>query len=342
VPLSVLEYTTLEGDLAPIVARLPTASGVGQLLGPQGRNLILARASNLRKWASSHLGLGDPPPPGRRPKTNLAGIATALGWARTVSPFGQRLLYERMAAPLIPLADRRDLKPPAFLHLDPRERFPRVTLSDGAGPTTFGPFRSRRQAEQARDAVNRRFRLRPCDYVFEPDPALSLGLGCLFAQVRSCAAPCLARLSEGDYRGLAAEAAAWLAGAAPRIDAPAEVPDLVSAVEGSRALVIGVGRKEVEIYPVWEGRVQEENAACVTPADLAPAIAGLQWGACEGPADWPWLADWITSSSGRGSWVPVRDPSDRAALAAAVWKLLPSRFAAPAGGGNVGASKGGE
>jgi hypothetical protein len=169
-----------------------------------------------------------------------------------------------------------------------------------------------------------------------------MGLGCLFAQVRSCAAPCLARLSEGDYRRLAAEAAAWLSGVAPRTDAPAEVPDVVSAVEGSRALVIGVGRKEVEIYPVWEGRVQEENAASVTPGDLAAAIAELEWRACEGPADWPWLAAWISSSSGRGSWIPVRDPSDRAALTAAVRDALPSRFAALAGGGNVGASKGGE
>ena len=145
--------------------------------------------------------------------------------------------------------------------------------------------------------MNRRFRLRPCDYVFDPDPALAVGLGCLFAQVRSCAAPCLARLSEGDYRGLAVEAAAWLSGAVPRADAPPEVPEVVSAVEGSRALVIGAGRKELEIYPVWQGRVQEENATSVAPGDLAAAIAELEWGASEGPADWPWLAAWIASPS---------------------------------------------
>ena len=129
---------------------------------------MLAQPSNLRKWAASHLGLGDPPPPGRRPKTNLAGIATAVGWARTGSPFGQRLLYERLAAPLIPLAERRDLKPPAFLHLDPGERFPRVVRArqGRAGDLRAVPEPS--PAEKARDAVNRRFGLRPCDVRVRP------------------------------------------------------------------------------------------------------------------------------------------------------------------------------
>ena len=110
-------------------------------------------------------------------------------------------------APLVPLSARRDLKPPRYLHLDPAERFPRVTVrgTRRERAALFGPFRDRRGARSARDAVSQRsFPLRPCDYAFEPDPALPLGLGCLYAQVRTCAAPCLSRVSEEAYRALAA------------------------------------------------------------------------------------------------------------------------------------------
>jgi hypothetical protein len=343
VPLPGLCFVDLEGDPADVVARLPAGSGVGQFLGPEGRNLMLIPASNLRKWAASHLGLGKSPVPGRRPKTNLSGIATSVGWARTASPFAQRLLYERLVAPLIPLGERRDLKPPAFLHIEPAHRFPRVTVRDAEeGPAgLYGPFRNRRAAEKARDAVNHVFALRPCDYAFEPDPELALGLGCLFAQVGSCAAPCLARTSEEDYRALAGRGAAWLAAPAGRTDAPPSVPPTVARVEGALAVVVGVGRKEVGLFPVREGRVLDSAAITAESDQIATAAARLEWPAAEGADDWPWLAAWLASPRGRGSYILVDDASDRAALAAAIHVQLPARFARPSAGGNVGTSRGG-
>jgi hypothetical protein len=342
VPLPGLTFLALEGDLDGCLARVPTAAGVGQFLGADGRHLMLAPSANLRKWAASHLGLGKPPPPGRRPKTNLAGIATSLGWATTSSPFTQRLLYERLAAPIIPLSERRDLKPPAFLHLEPRDRFPRVTVRGGERGRAglFGPFRSRGAAEKARDAVNRRFRLRPCDYSFEPDPDLPLGVGCLYAQVRSCAAPCLARVSEADYRALAGRAADWLSDPAARPDAPEGVPATVEAVETARAVVLGVGRRELELYPVLGGRVLEDAVVVTAPDELEAAVARLDWSGEGGRDDWPWLAEWMGSARGKSSYLSVRLVGDRAGLAAAIRGVLPARFAAPSAGGNVGTSQG--
>jgi excinuclease ABC subunit C len=333
VSLPALAFTPLAGDVAGGIARVPAAAGVGQILGPGGQSLLLSLASNLRQWAASHLGLGKPPAPGRRPKTNLAAIATAIGWAEADAPFRQRLIYERLVAPLVPAASRRDLKPPAFLHLDPAARFPRVTVRGaGEGPARlFGPFRDRRAAEKARDAVQRLFPLRPCDYAFEPDPALALGLGCVFAQVRSCAAPCLRRVSEDQYRALAARAAAWLALPPARSEAPAAVPATVAA-DDARGLVVDAGRKEVGLYPVARGCVIEEAAAVVSPADVDDAVARLDWPDTGRPDDWPWLAAWLRSAKGRASYVVAGDAADRAALAAAVRAALPARFAAPAPG----------
>lgn len=335
--LPALAFVPTAGDVAGAVARVPASAGVGQILGPGGESLLLATASNLRKWAGSHLGLGKPVAPGRRPKTNLASVATAIGWVEADAPFRQRLLYERMVAPLVPLSARRDLKPPAFLHLDPSQRFPRVSVrgTDGGPHGLFGPFRDRRAAEKARDALHRLFPLRPCDFAFEPDPALPLGLGCLYAQVRSCAAPCLARAGEEEYRGLAARAAAWLADPGARETAPPAVPPAVSAAEGARAVVVDAGRTQIGLYPVRAGRVLEEAAVLAPPAELESAAAALAWPDGGGGGDWPWLAAWLRSPRGRASWVPAGP--DAAALLAAVRAALPARLAAPAGG-NVGPS----
>jgi len=342
VSLPALAFARIAGDVAAAVAQVPAAPGVGQILGPDGRNLLLATASNLRRWAASHLGLGKAAAPGRRPKTNLAGIATAIGWATADAPFRQRLLYERLVALLVPASARRDRKPPVFLHLEPAQRFPRVTVRDaGEGPAgLFGPFRDRRAAEKARDAVHRLFPLRPCDYAFEPDPALPLGLACLYAQVRSCAAPCLVRVSEEEYRDLAARAAAWLALPSARAEAPAAVPAIVSAVDLALGLIVDAGRREIGLYPVARGRVLDEAAVTVLPADVDAGVARLSWPEVGGPDDWAWLAAWLRSPRGRASCVLTGDVADRQALAAAVRSALPARFAAPAPGGNVEAAQG--
>jgi hypothetical protein len=211
----------------------------------------------------------------------------------------------------------------------------------GEGPAgLFGPFRDRRAAEKAKDALHRLFPLRPCDYAFEPDLALPLGLGCLYAQVRSCAAPCLARVSEEEYRDLAARAAAWLALPSARTAAPVAVPAIVSAVDLARGLIVDAGRREIGLYPVARGRVLEAGAATVPPTEIDAGVARLDWSDAGGPDDWPWLAAWLRSPRGRTSYVLAGDVVDRQALAAAVRAALPARFAAPATGDNVGVTQG--
>ena len=85
--LQALARVALAGDAGPALARgARRARASGQILGPEGSSLLLGTASNLRRWAASHLGLGRPRPAAggraRRPKTNLAGIATAVALGR--------------------------------------------------------------------------------------------------------------------------------------------------------------------------------------------------------------------------------------------------------------------
>ena len=326
-PAPALALLDLSGGVEPALASVPTRPGVGQLLGPDGRNLVLGTAANLRRWAASHLGLGKPAPAGRRPRTNLAGIAATVGFVETQGSFHQRLTYERLMALVVPLSARRDLKPPAFLHLDPTQRFPRVAIAGLApeGPL-FGPFRDRRAAEQARDAVHRMFPLRPCDFRFEPDPSLPLGLSCLYAQVRSCAAPCLVRTSEEEYRALASRAAAWLADPGSRADAPSAVPATVAAATSGRALVVDPAHGSVGLFPVLGGCVLESAARWPAAEELEAALRALEWPAerATGDSDWPWLTSWLRGSRARAAFLVPGDGEPIPALAARVRALLPA------------------
>ena len=260
-----------------------------------------------------------------------------MRFLQTRGPFQQRLVYERLIAPLVPLAMRRDLKQPAWLHLDPAERFPRLRVegSLGDGPGLFGPFRERRAAEKARDAVQRRFPLRPCDYRFEPAEELALGMACLYAQVRSCAAPCLRRVSEEQYRELATEVAGWLSDPARRTEAPAVVPAVVASAATARALVVDLRRERVGLYPVLGGRVLDEAAREVALDELPQALAALDWTPREGPSDWPWLLAWLRSPKARACYLPV--VGEPRAIEESVRALVRTTPGGP--GDNVGATR---
>jgi hypothetical protein len=307
----------LDDDLAGRLREIPAAAGVGQILGEGGRSLVIGRPAHLRRWAASHLGAGKPRRSGARPPTDLRPVARTLEFRVTTSGFHQRLVFERLMARYVPASARRDLKPPAYLHLDPGERFPRVTVrslvSDPAG--LFGPFRHRGGAARAVAALHKQFPLRPCDYVFEPTPDLALGLGCVYAQVRTCAAPCLVRTSEDAYRGLAAEASQFLSRPQARPeDARAWIPDWVAAAD-ARALVVEKGRDGFEIYPVVAGQVMERQAVTVRDEDIENALDGLNWTGASGTGhDRDWLAAWLYTPRRAGRYVVLEGDENGAAL----------------------------
>jgi hypothetical protein len=329
--VSVFTTIVLAGDLEEALQGLPPRAGVGQILGPEGRNLVIGRPAHLRRWAANQLGLGKPAPKGKRPPTDLSPIATAVAFAESTSPFHQRLLFERLMERHVAREKRRDLKPIAFLHLDPTERFPRLVVRGAAEelPSSFGPFRDRRAAERVRAALHKVWPLRPCDYAFEPDPQLALGLGCLYAQVRSCAAPCLARVSEAGYRGLAAEVAAVLDGGPRPQELEGVLPPFV-ANAGARGVVVASNREGGELYPVWGGAVLEESRVSLDREALHPetraleaALASLRFQTREPPRDdRPWLLAWLAAPRRGGAYLVPPPSHDVSTLAARVREVL--------------------
>jgi hypothetical protein len=323
-----MQTVTLGGDrdVAAALGDVPAEPGVGQILGPDGRNLVIGKSSNLRRWAASHLGSGPPPKKGERPRTDLRPVATAIKHAATRSDFQQRLVYERLMARHVPLRARSDLRPPASLHLDPAERFPRVSVRSGwmpAGPGSYGPFRDRGGAHQALAALHKRFPLRPCDYTFEPRPDLPLGLGCLYFQVKTCAAPCVHHTGEEDYRRLATQAARFLSAPWERpAEAGEPIPAWVGAEAGSRAVIVERG-DELTLHPVRDWAVLDDAVVRAAEPDLDQALQRLRFDAPVGQRDdRAWLLSWLHAPRRSGVLVPLWTTDDVGAMALAVRAAL--------------------
>lgn len=317
-----LTTVALDGDLAEALDGVPAVAGVGQILGPARKSLVIGRPANLRRWAASHLGAPRSRKKGARPPVDLRPIATAVAFLPATSAFHQRLAFERLMARYVAPSARRDLKPAFYLHLDPDERFPRITLRSGldreAAAALYGPFRNRGAADRARQGILKRHRLRPCDYVFEPEPALPLGLGCVYAQVATCAAPCLARVTEDAYRALARQVVDLLAPTGPRSPEIAALLDpWVASVGDSRALVSDRGLNGLELYPVVHGAVFEDGSA--VRADDEPietALSRLVWPEDAPPCDdSAWLSSWLHASRRGGRYTVFRGRPDDSELA---------------------------
>ena len=292
-----LTTVTLQGGVDAALALIPSAAGVGQIVAAGERNLVIGRPSNLRRWAASHLGRARPvkPAPGKlppRPPTDLTPIAVAIAYVKTTSPFGQRLAFERLMARYVSLAKRRDLKRPAYLRLDLDERFPRLVIQPTPdGGHVFGPFRDSRAATRARDALYKRFRIRPCDFDFKPAHDLPDGLA---AEV--------ARALDGS--GEVTEISPW-----------------VRRADG-RSLVVERGKAGLEVYPIVGGGVIEEAAVAVTLDGLDQSIDALAWTCVAEPRDdTPWLNAW---RHGRHSGVeiPIAAGEAAAAIAARIREVV--------------------
>ena len=293
--MSTLVLTTVPlppGGVDAALALIPAAPGVGQILAEGGKNLVIGRPSNLRRWAAGHLGRARPAKqvPGKippRPPTDLTPIAAAVGYVTTASPFGQRLAYERLMARYVPLSKRRDLKAPAYLRIAPENGFPHLVVESTPDAHVYGPCRDRRAAARARDALYKHFRIRDCDFDFKPAPELPESL-----------AVDVARALEGS----------------PEV---ADVPPWIRR-PGGRSLIVERVKTGLELYPVAGGEVIDDAAVAVAVEGLEPAIDALAWTRATEPRDdTPWLNAWRHGKR-TGVEVPVSDGEPAAAIASRI------------------------
>ncbi len=193
---------------------LPGSPGVYRMIDARGRVLYVGKAKNLKLRVASY---ANP----RRQSTRLLRMVaeTASMEFVTTHTEAEALLLEanliKRLKPRYNILLRDDKSFPSIL-VTGGHPFPRVLKHRGARNRDgdyFGPFASAGAVNQTLAVLQRAFLLRTCsDAVFQ-----NRSRPCLLHQIKRCAAPCVGRIGEDEYRDLVDQARAFLSGDSRRI-----------------------------------------------------------------------------------------------------------------------------
>jgi excinuclease ABC subunit C len=198
------------------IRRLPDKPGCYMMRDSSGRIIYVGKAASLRKRVMSYF----------RQATLRRGSPKLRGLVRSVRDLDYIVLRNEAEAALTEGRLIKEYKPRynvsfkddkrfLLLKANPRQDTPRFELcrikrDDGA--RYFGPYVSSAAARAALDFVEKTFGIRKCSPAV---PDKSTYRHCINDIVRYCSAPCIGKISAGEYRARFEEACAFLRGERP-------------------------------------------------------------------------------------------------------------------------------
>jgi len=195
--------------LTAALPHLPTGPGVYRMQDAKGEVLYVGKAKSVRRRVYSYTQVAKLP---RRLQRMVAATAS-VEVVGTGSEVEALLLESNLIKRYLPRFNvlLRDDKSFPYIHLTGDSDFPRLTKHRGAQEREgryYGPFASAGAVNRTLTALQKAFLLRSCsDSVFA-----NRTRPCLLYQIKRCSAPCVGRIDEAAYRGLVAEAQAFLSG----------------------------------------------------------------------------------------------------------------------------------
>jgi excinuclease ABC subunit C len=185
-------------------AQIPAAPAVC-LVEPRvaGAQSFLFKTQNLKRRLERLLG---PPDPSTK-RLNLQAIANGVRYRLTGSPFEQSLVYYQNARALFPGRYRKlaRIRPPAILKINLRNAYPRCFVTrripvepsgEPTGGVYYGPYRSRKAAEDFAAQALDFFKVRRCQIKIVGDPDYP---GCIYSEMKMCLAPCFQGCTTEQY-----------------------------------------------------------------------------------------------------------------------------------------------
>lgn len=198
-------------DLEAKLAQMPSQPGVYLMKNDEGTILYVGKAKNLRSRVRSYFRKsGD----GRFRMQFLIPNVDDIEFLVTDTEKEALILENTLIKEHKPRfnVNLRDDKTYVNLRLDPRDKYPRLTVvrrpgRDGA--LYFGPYASSQSVRETLRTLSRIFPLRLCtDHVFN-----SRTRPCLYHQIHRCSAPCVpGHVSDEEYQALVEETALFLRG----------------------------------------------------------------------------------------------------------------------------------
>jgi excinuclease ABC subunit C len=183
---------------ADFFAALPARPGVMILeMKVSDAQPYLARTADIRRAAERLLSPADP----ESKRLNLREVVANIRYRVTGSKFEQSFLHYQNARKYFPQRYRAlaRIRPPALLKVNLRNAYPRcyVTRQIRADEGFyFGPFASRRSAEDFSEGFLDLFKTRRCQIKIRRDPDFP---GCIYSEMKMCLAPCFAGCSKEEY-----------------------------------------------------------------------------------------------------------------------------------------------
>ncbi len=192
-----------------VLATLPSRPGVYRMQDARGDVLYVGKARALKNRVTNYTQVDRLPKRLQRmvAQTRSMTIVTTNNEAEALLLEAQLIKRYRPAYNVL----LRDDKSFPFILLRADHAFPRIQKHRGARRAKgnyYGPFASAGSVNTTLNALQKLFLLRSCTDGFMK----RRDRPCLLYQIKRCSAPCVGRISEGDYAELVADAKAFLAG----------------------------------------------------------------------------------------------------------------------------------
>lgn len=188
---------------------LPGSPGVYRMLGPKEQVLYVGKAKNLKKRVTSYTKMT-----GQSSRImRMVSLTQAMEFVSTHTEVEALLLEANLIKKLKPRYNiiLRDDKSFPYILITGDHEWPQITKHRGSRNRKgeyFGPFASAGAVNETLATFQRLFPLRSCsdaDFETRTRP-------CLQYQIKRCSAPCVDRISSGDYQIVVEEARAFLSG----------------------------------------------------------------------------------------------------------------------------------
>ena len=254
-----------------------------------GGHPYLRRSADLRRLCRRLLGPPDAageaaPAEARRPRLNLREIAARVRYRLTGSTFEQTLTLYQQARELFPRTyrERMRLAPPALLKINLVNDYPRCYVArriGNDGAFYFGPFPSRRAAEDFSKEFLALFKIRRCHIRIRRDPEFP---GCIYSEMNMCLAPCFAGCTKLEYDAEVARVASFLASRGGSLvgELEAERERAATAEDFERAALIHKKHEKVgsvlRHLPELPRRLDQLDAIILQPAADEGSVAAFR------------------------------------------------------------------
>ena len=201
------EVTSQQRRKRELAAHLPNEPGVYLFRGPNEEVLYVGTATDLRKRVRQYFTASE----GRRRLREMVALAVRVDSVSCAHSLEAEVRELRLLSAHKPAYNRRSKNPQHAWWLTlTDEAYPRLSMVRQARAGALGPFRSRRAAETAADAVLEAVPIRACTQrIPARDPR---GTPCALHELNRCAAPCAGKQSTEDYSPAVVALQALIAG----------------------------------------------------------------------------------------------------------------------------------